>query len=53
MMWNWIGKFIGKTPQPQRKRVQVDIPFEQILSNRPMMDEHKQEEMPESESKGS
>lgn len=29
MMWNWFSKLIGKKRQSQRKRVQVDIPFEQ------------------------
>ncbi|MCL1091115.1 hypothetical protein L2744_16205 [Shewanella profunda] len=29
MMWNWFRKVFGKTEQPKRKKVLVDIPFEQ------------------------
>ncbi|WP_185817680.1 hypothetical protein [Shewanella atlantica] len=29
MMWNWLSKFFGKQEQTQRKRVRVDIPYEQ------------------------
>ncbi|MFQ6370398.1 hypothetical protein [Shewanella sp. YIC-542] len=32
MMWNWLGKLMGKPQPSRRKRVQVDIPFEQILA---------------------
>ncbi|WP_394200965.1 hypothetical protein [Shewanella waksmanii] len=28
-MWNWFSKFVNKKSQSQRKRVDVDIPFEQ------------------------
>ncbi|QSX35980.1 hypothetical protein [Shewanella sedimentimangrovi] len=27
-MWNWFTKMLGIRPQPQRKRVQVEIPME-------------------------
>ncbi len=30
MMWDWFNKLINKTPRPQRRRVEVDIPFEQL-----------------------
>lgn len=29
MMWNWFSKVFTKKEQSQRKRVQVDIPYEQ------------------------
>lgn len=29
MMLNWFSKLLSKKEQPQRKRVQVDIPIEQ------------------------
>ncbi|WP_179079105.1 hypothetical protein [Shewanella sp. UCD-KL12] len=29
MMWNWFSKMFTKNEQAQRKRVQVDIPYEQ------------------------
>ncbi|WP_169732698.1 MULTISPECIES: hypothetical protein [Shewanella] len=28
-MWNWFSKLVNKKTQPQRKRVDVEIPFEQ------------------------
>ncbi len=28
-MWNWLLDKIGRKTQSQRKRIQVDIPFEQ------------------------
>ncbi|GGI83296.1 hypothetical protein [Shewanella gelidii] len=29
MMWNWLLNKIGKKPVQQRKKVQIDIPYEQ------------------------
>ena len=29
MIWNWLSKFMGKKQSLQRKRVVIDIPFEQ------------------------
>lgn len=29
-MWNWIEKLCQKSSQPTRKRVPIDIPFEQF-----------------------
>ncbi|CAM4209961.1 hypothetical protein SHAQ108633_19270 [Shewanella aquimarina] len=29
MMWNWLMKRLGKKSSSQRRRVEVDIPFEQ------------------------
>ncbi|MDT3320031.1 hypothetical protein Q4Q52_09630 [Shewanella sp. SP1S2-4] len=29
MMWNWFIKMLGRDEQPKRKKVLVDIPFEQ------------------------
>ncbi|QXP45018.1 hypothetical protein FM038_25825 [Shewanella eurypsychrophilus] len=29
MMWNWFSKVFTKKEQTQRKRVQIDIPYEQ------------------------
>ncbi|SUI48766.1 Uncharacterised protein [Shewanella putrefaciens] len=29
MMWNWFSKMLGRHEQPKRKKVQVEIPFEQ------------------------
>ncbi|ABV37501.1 hypothetical protein Ssed_2894 [Shewanella sediminis HAW-EB3] len=29
MMWNWLSKFFGKQERSQRKRVRIDIPYEQ------------------------
>ncbi|WP_185977001.1 MULTISPECIES: hypothetical protein [Shewanella] len=28
-MWNWLSKVFPKKEQAQRKRVQIDIPYEQ------------------------
>ncbi|MCG9962497.1 MAG: hypothetical protein ACRDCT_06005 [Shewanella sp.] len=29
MMWNWFIKMLGKDERPKRKKVLVDIPYEQ------------------------
>ena len=29
MMWNWFTKMLGRDEQPKRKKVLVEIPFEQ------------------------
>ncbi len=29
MMWNWLSKKLTRTEQPQRRKVDIDIPFEQ------------------------
>ena len=29
MMWNWLSKKLARTEQPQRKKVDIDIPYEQ------------------------
>ncbi len=29
MMWSWLSKIFGKQEQSQRKRVRIDIPYEQ------------------------
>jgi len=29
MMWNWFSKMLGKDSRPKRKKVLVDIPYEQ------------------------
>ncbi len=29
MMWNWLMKRLGKKSSSRRRRVEVDIPFEQ------------------------
>lgn len=29
MIWNWLSKLMTKKAQPQRRRVQVEIPIEQ------------------------
>ncbi|GIU05952.1 hypothetical protein TUM4261_08710 [Shewanella sp. c952] len=29
MMWNWLSKKIARTERPQRRKVDIDIPFEQ------------------------
>ncbi|MFB2686262.1 hypothetical protein ACE02B_13755 [Shewanella mangrovisoli] len=29
MMWNWFTKMLGKDERPKRKKVLVDIPYEQ------------------------
>lgn len=28
-MWNWFTKMLGKDERPKRKKVLVDIPYEQ------------------------
>ena len=29
MMWNWFTKMLGKDERPKRKKMLVEIPFEQ------------------------
>ncbi|QQX81878.1 hypothetical protein JK628_08755 [Shewanella sp. KX20019] len=29
MMWNWLSKKLARTEQPQRRKVEIDIPYEQ------------------------
>lgn len=41
MMWDWFSKLINKTPRPQRRRVEVDIPFEQLEYRREPFDDNK------------
>lgn len=33
-MWNWLLTKLGKKRPSQRKRIQIDIPFEQHCYNR-------------------
>jgi len=28
-MWNWISKKLARTEQPLRRKVEIDIPYEQ------------------------
>jgi len=48
MMWNWFTKMLGIRSQPQRKRVQIEIPMEQHeyrgdFQRQPAPDEQKSE----------
>ncbi|WP_156104067.1 hypothetical protein [Shewanella mangrovi] len=52
-MWNWIEKLMGKPAQPIRKRVPMEIPFEQIDSRSGRVDDSPTDEFTERELKDS